>query len=201
MEFNEKLQELRKQKGLTQEELAEALYVSRTAVSKWESGRGMPNIESLKAISVFFKVTLGDLLSSDELLVIAEDDSRQNANHLRHMVFGLLDCSMALLLFLPLFGQNVRDEINAVALFGASSLQPYLKMLYIASSISMTVSGIITLALQNCTSDLWTQNNTQLSLLLHTAVMFLFIISRQPYAAAFVFVSFIFKVLILLRHP
>ena len=39
MEFNEKLQELRKQKDLTQEELAEKLYVSRTAISKWESGR------------------------------------------------------------------------------------------------------------------------------------------------------------------
>ena len=51
MEFNEKLQELRKQKGFTQEELAELLFVSRTAVSKWESGRGYPNIDSLKAIS------------------------------------------------------------------------------------------------------------------------------------------------------
>ena len=54
MEFKEKLQELRKQKGITQEDLAEALYVSRTAISKWESGRGYPNIESLKAISKFF---------------------------------------------------------------------------------------------------------------------------------------------------
>ena len=56
MEVSEKLQELRKEKGLTQEELAEALFVSRTAISKWESGRGVPNIESLKAISKFFSV-------------------------------------------------------------------------------------------------------------------------------------------------
>jgi transcriptional regulator with XRE-family HTH domain len=56
MEFNEKLQELRKQKQLTQEELAEILFVSRTAISKWESGRGYPSIESLKAFSRFFSV-------------------------------------------------------------------------------------------------------------------------------------------------
>ena len=54
MELSEKLQALRRQKGLTQEELAQALYVSRTAVSKWESGRGYPSIDSLKAISRFF---------------------------------------------------------------------------------------------------------------------------------------------------
>ena len=61
MEFKEKLQELRKQKGLTQEELAEILFVSRSTISKWESGRGMPNIESLKAISKLFAVTLANL--------------------------------------------------------------------------------------------------------------------------------------------
>ena len=53
MEFNEKLQELRKGKGLTQEELAQAIFVSRTAVSKWESGRGYPNIDSLKEWPLF----------------------------------------------------------------------------------------------------------------------------------------------------
>ena len=54
MEFHEKLQKLRKSKGLTQEELACALYVSRAAVSKWESGRGYPNMDSLRAISAYF---------------------------------------------------------------------------------------------------------------------------------------------------
>ena len=45
MEFNEKLQELRKQKNLTQEELAEVLFVSRTAISKWESDGAVPEID------------------------------------------------------------------------------------------------------------------------------------------------------------
>ena len=66
MEFNEKLQQLRKQKALTQEELAKALYVSRTAISKWESGRGCPTIDSLKAISEFFGVSIDELIGYDE---------------------------------------------------------------------------------------------------------------------------------------
>ena len=61
MEFNEKLQSLRKQSGLTQEQLAEALYVSRTAVSKWESGRGTPSIDSLMAIARYFSVSVDSL--------------------------------------------------------------------------------------------------------------------------------------------
>ena len=77
MEFNEKLQEFRKQKGLTQVELAELLYVSRTAISKWESGRGFPNIEALKAISKFFSVSLDELLSGEEILAIAEKDRKE----------------------------------------------------------------------------------------------------------------------------
>lgn len=77
MEFHEKLQNLRRQRGLTQEELAQALYVSRTAVSKWESGRGFPNIDSLKAIAAFFSVSVDELLSGDALLTMAEAEGRQ----------------------------------------------------------------------------------------------------------------------------
>ena len=72
MEFNEKLQELRKNRGLTQEELAKELFVSRTAVSKWESGRGYPSIDSLKEISKFFSVTIDELICSREFMTAAE---------------------------------------------------------------------------------------------------------------------------------
>lgn len=61
MDFNEKLKQLRQNRQWTQEELAERLFISRTAVSKWESGRGFPSIDSLKAISqdtIIFKLII-----------------------------------------------------------------------------------------------------------------------------------------------
>ena len=91
MEFHEKLQELRKGRGLTQEELADALYVSRTAISKWESGRGYPSIDSLKEISNYFSVTIDDLLSSEKLLSIAEKENKANLRSVCDLLFGLLD--------------------------------------------------------------------------------------------------------------
>ena len=76
MEFNEKLQELRKSRSLTQEELAEALFVSRSAISKWESGRGYPSIDSLKEMSRFFSVTVDDLTCSDEMISVVDSEAR-----------------------------------------------------------------------------------------------------------------------------
>ena len=96
MEFHEKLQTLRQQKGLTQEELAQALFVSRAAISKWESGRGYPNIDSLKAIARFFSVTVDMLLSGEEVLTIAEETQRQRDGQFQDLVFGLLDLAAAM---------------------------------------------------------------------------------------------------------
>ena len=91
MEFNEKLKELRTSRGFTQEELAEALFVSRTAISKWESGRGYPSIDSLKEISGFFSVTIDELLSGEKLLSIAEKENRSNMQNLCRILIGVVD--------------------------------------------------------------------------------------------------------------
>ena len=66
MEFNNKLYELRKQKGLSQEELANRLNVSRQTVSKWEVGESTPDMEKLVAISDLFGVSLDELVKGEE---------------------------------------------------------------------------------------------------------------------------------------
>ena len=91
MTFGEKLKKLRTSSKLTQEELAERLYVTRTAISKWESDRGYPNIDSLKAIASLFSITVDELLSSDEILTIAEENQRKTENGFQSLLFGLLD--------------------------------------------------------------------------------------------------------------
>ena len=200
MEFNEKLQELRKQKGLTQEELAASLYVSRTAVSKWESGRGYPNIESLKAIAKFFSVTVDELLSTDEVLTIAEEDSRRKEKHFRDLIYGLLDLCVAMLHFLPFFAEDADGIIQSVSLIALDGVQSYLKIAYLAVVSGMTVMGILTLTLQNCQAIAWVKSKTTISLTLGALLVLLFMISSQPYAAVFAFVLLTIKALILIKR-
>lgn len=66
MTLGQRIQELRKQAGLSQEGLGEALGVSRQAVSKWESDAGVPELDTLIAISRFFGITIGELLGVEE---------------------------------------------------------------------------------------------------------------------------------------
>ena len=199
MEFNEKLQELRKNKGLTQEELAEALYVSRTAISKWESGRGYPSLDSLKEIAKFFSVTIDELLSSDEVLSIAEEDNKQKDKQLKSLVFGLLDISVLMFFFLPFFGQKANGVIQEVSLLSLNEITTYLKTAYYAIVISIAVYGILTLTFQNCQKVFWTKNRDKISLILNVAAVLLFIISSQVYAGAFLFIFLVIKALMLIK--
>jgi len=199
MGFNNKLQELRKQKGITQEELAEYLYVSRTAVSKWESGRGYPNIDSLKEISKFFGVTIDELLSGHELLTMAEEDSKHKERHLFDLLFGLLDCSIAMLFFLPFFGQKSDGIIRGVSLLSLTDIAPYLRIAYFVAVIGIIVFGVLTLALQNYYQAFWVNSKRKISLTLNLFGTLLFIISSQPYASTLLFLFLTLKVLMLIK--
>ena len=196
MEFCEKLQELRKQKGLTQEELSAALYVSRTAVSKWESGRGYPGIDSLKAISKYFGVTIDALLSGEELLSAAEEENKEKAKNYKILVFGLLDLSLLLFFFLPFFGQKSGGEVQAVSLLSLTEISLWLKILYLVFTLVTVTYGIVSVTCNNIILNLLNGKENKISIILNTAGVFLFIISLQPYAASFLFTFLIIKVLI-----
>ena len=200
MDFNVKLQELRKKKGLTQEELAGHLYVSRTAISKWESGRGYPSIESLKEIASFFSVTVDELLSTNEILTIAEVNKSKNENHLRDLVYGLLDISIVMLFFLPFFASRVGNGINSTSLLALEGIQPYVKAVYFVVVAFISLFGIITLAMKGCQAYAWLKSKSVISLSLGTLAVFLFIISSQPYPAVFALFLLIIKGAILIKR-
>ena len=58
--------ELRKEKNLTQKDLATQLNVSDKAISRWETGKGFPDVDSLQALSKFFSVTINELLAGEK---------------------------------------------------------------------------------------------------------------------------------------
>ena len=173
--------------------------MSRTAISKWESGRGHPNIDSLKAIAKFFGVTIDELLSGDELLTIAEEDTKRKEKRFCDLVFGLLDCSIAMFFFLPFFGQKSDAIIQEVSLLSLTEIAPYLRTAYFVVVIGIIASGVLTLALQNCYRAFWVKNKSKISLVLNAVGALLFIISSQPYATAFLFIFLVIKVLMLVK--
>lgn len=200
MEFHEKLQHLRKQHHLTQEQLAEQLFVSRTAVSKWESGRGYPNLESLKCISKRFSISIDELLSNDELIVLAETENRSNLNKVSGLVFSALDIMSLVFLFMPLFGQQEGERVLAVTLLAHTGVRPLLRMLYMLSLTLLALFGVFEIIMQVTDNQKGLQICKPCSVGLYAAAILLFAISRQPYITAFLFLLFMVKVVLMIQE-
>ena len=196
MEFHEKLQKLRKQSGLTQEELAQALFVSRTAVSKWESGRGYPNIDSLKDIANFYSVTVDELLSGEELLHAAREDLHHQRKAFRMWAFGLLDVGAAILFVLPLFAQTVSGQVQSVSLLYLTEVAAYMRLLYAVMTGLLVLWGVLTVIGKEKVREEWLVTG---SLLLHGVAVLLLIGGGQTYAAAFLFLLLAIKALLLIK--
>lgn len=200
MEFNEKLQELRKQNKLTQEALAQSIFVSRAAISKWESGRGYPNIESLKSLSRTFNVSIDDLLSGEELIFIAEKNQKENTLNLGMTLFALLDIMNLIFLFIPLFGQKSDDMIISVSLFNLKLSESYMVTIYLGVIISHILWGVIEIALQNFHNHNFKKYAPVVSLMISIFATIIFIISQQPYMAFFMLWVLISKAFIYIKQ-
>lgn len=114
---------MRKNRGFTKEELAQVLYVSRTAISKWESGRGYLSIDSLKEISNYFGVTIDDLL------------------------FGMVDLFSFILIVLSLYPKPINGYIFSVNLFSHTETTWLNRWIYWIMFIILIMVGIVKIVL------------------------------------------------------
>ena len=193
MEFHEKLQELRKSRNLTQEELAEALYVSRTAVSKWESGRGYPSIDSLKEISAYFSVSIDDLLSGEKLILIAERENKANIRSVCELLFGMIDVFSFLLIVLPLYPKTVNGYVYSVNLLSRGDISSMKLVICWGLFLALILIGALKIVLTRLQRQREQSAVTLCSLLLGTVSVIFLALAREPYAVIMAFLLLITK--------
>ena len=198
MVFNEKLQKLRKEQSLTQEELAGKLFVSRTAISKWESGRGYPSIDSLKVIAKYFHITIDELIGGEEIVTLAEQDIKEHNKKHTALICGVLDCFVALLLFLPLFG-NGDSSGASVTVFSLTGVSGWLKIVFIVAIGLTVLNGFCGVVLGSFDKPVWNKRVVIAGLGLSILATVLFIVTRQPYAGVFCFSVLIIKGILFLK--
>ena len=200
MEFNEKLQKLRTNEKLTQEELAEKLYVSRAAISKWESGRGYPSIDSLKAIAKYFHVTIDELIGSEEIVDLAEQDIQSSHKKYTTLICGILDCLTLLLFFLPVFGNGGKTDVESVSLLAMTGVSLWLKIVFVIV-IGMTIlNGFCAVIISNFDIPQWNKHRLVTGVALSVLGTMLFILARQPYAGIFFLCILVVKGILVIKN-
>ncbi len=198
MEFNKKLQDIRKRHKLTQEQLSQKLNISRTAVSKWESGRGFPNIEALKNISKFFNIPIDQLLSGEELLDAAESDNKIKRYKLISLVFGIYDFMFISFIFLPLYGKLVGDYIYSVNLFQLTN-NSWIQTSYYITFITICLFGVIEIIFHFFDNERIQRAFMVSSLFMHSIAVLMFTATREPYVNSFLFLILLSKIVLLIR--
>lgn len=200
MEFGQKLYELRKNKELTQEELAAALYVSRTAISKWESGRGYPSIDSLKTISAFFSVSIDDLLSVEKIISIAEKENKENIKNMYILFFGICDILYFMLIVLPLYSNSSGGHIYAINLIAYLENATANHIIYPIIFLLLIMVGTAKIILLRFETDNRQKLLTFISVLLGMLAVLLLALTREAYATSTAFLLLVIKGWLLLKY-
>ena len=114
MQFNENLKELRLKKGMSQTELAEKVFVSRSAVAKWENGLGFPSEDSLNRLADFFGVEREKLCSDKATeTVIVEKNKTISKVHKWLIALSVICSTVIIALVLTIVIKNLHDNVSS----------------------------------------------------------------------------------------
>jgi transcriptional regulator with XRE-family HTH domain len=183
---------------MTQEELAQTLYVSRTAVSKWESGRGYPSIDSLKELSSFFQVSIDDLLSGEVLISIAEKDHKAKLARIYGLLSAVIDISALLLILLPLYPASIGGQVYSVNLIEYAGIDKRFLFIYWIMYAALIITGLLKLFLLKCRPEKTPQAISWFSVSLGIAALILMALFREAYASVLLVIMLVAKMSILI---
>lgn len=196
MGFSEKLQKLRTQRNLTQEQLANQLFVSRTAISKWETGRGTPNLDSLQAIAKLFGVSLDELLSTEEVVVMAKNENKRNTEQILCYIDSVLNLMSVFGFLLPMYKVFKNNVYYCVPLYQYSGFMH--KTIFIIQS-AILLCGVLGLIFQ------WKEKEKIYNFvkfsgyILMIIFIFLLIALNHPNASSFCFAFLLIKGMVLIK--
>lgn len=123
--FKDNLKKLREEANLTQEELAEKLFVSRSAVAKWEQGRGIPRNETIEEIAKVFNVSINTFYQQDEPQKVIENIERYNKRNIILSYLGSLLVIIILITIVFIIGKRPDHKIEYDVFYSEDTLEGY----------------------------------------------------------------------------
>ena len=138
MEFVEKLKTLRKEANLTQQEVADKLYVSRSLYAKYESGIATPNKEILQKIALLFDVGVNDLVSCEEttFMIVEEHNVREKLKNITLIASAVICVIFIIFYFIPAF------QVYSYKYPAPAGQQPERIMTFMSSFSLLTSKGV-----------------------------------------------------------
>ena len=195
MEVNKKIQKLRKENNLTQDQLAERLGVSKIYVARIENGKILPSVKDIKNVARILDVNVSDLISFDDLIFIAENDNYNRLDRKTSLFFAILDILSISFIFMPFYVKNN----NAMTLI---ELKPLSSLLYIAYLVLLIVSfivGVLEIIFSANNKKNKLKNVKIISVVVYAFSILIFALSKQSYITAFLFLFLMIKILFLLN--
>ena len=190
MELKDKIQKIRKDAGQTQEQFAVCLFVSRTAVSKWETGRGVPGIESLKMISKIYGISLDELINTDEAIMLSEKENKESINRFSYFADAVLDFFAVLGLLLPLYKMEADGVFLSVPVY---KLCGWLTVIYWIFPLLMAVCSVLQSIIIKSEREIFKKVLSRAGIVLNAVFLILLILSNQPYPAVLFFALLVMK--------
>ena len=150
-------------------------------------------------LAKYFHVTIDELIGSEEIVDLAEQDMKSSNKKYTALICGILDCLTLLLLFLPVFGNGGKTDVESVSLLAMTGVGLWLKIIFVAVIGITILNGFCTVIISNFDKPVWNKHRVVTGVGLSILGTMLFILARQPYAGIFFLCILVIKGILVIK--